>query len=1068
MAIKNKLTTLMLYLFVSMLVLNVTGCGGGSSSDTAAVSVTDPVTDPVLTPIAEKYIEIEAITGGITVVQVGSSAQLTGSSSYSTSTEPLSYVWSITSKPDSSQVQLLNSTSESASFVADVAGSYSVQLVVSAEGVSSQRVISYVLATVDGLDIAPFHAGLSSNCSNCHIDDFNPIKAKSTNHPATSHLCQTCHTVRGFAIIDSVNHQEVFGNCSDCHNGVLAIGKSEFHVETTQQCDDCHNTDAFLDRLPDGSFDHSNITGGACKRCHNGEVATGKPLPPEPHPDTNTQCIFCHSVATFTTPFVDHTGPDVVGHSCESCHNDAIAIGKSSATPAHPETTADCAVCHTVQSFDLGGVFNHSVIDSQQQACSSCHNDINAIGVATVSNHPDLQGRDCANCHNTTTFTGAFVDHSGPDVVGKRCDSCHGVTAVGQHDNHLPVTTEDCAECHTPGNFNTGTFDHTSRDVSSCDSCHNDVISVGKLFAHLPTSEQCSVCHNTTDFADATFDHSGITNNCVSCHDGNISIGKSDNHVPTTEDCSVCHNDTSAGGFVNASFSHSGITDNCSTCHDGDIAIGKIIDHIPTLDDCSACHNDTNSGGFVNSSFYGTFHQGINTGCEGCHNGRFATGKDAAVVDHIPTTQDCYICHLKDTFAAPTIFTHSGITGNCVSCHDGTNVALGALGLSNDHIVTTQDCNACHNISGFTPAFVDHEGPDVVGKRCDTCHGVSATGKNDGHVNTTEDCATCHVPGTFSNAIFDHTGIVDNCASCHDGVAATGMSGNHIPVTQDCSVCHNPTAFAGAKYDHTGITNNCSTCHDGKITIGKDNNHVPTNEDCNQCHVTAAFIPATFDHAGIVDNCRSCHDGVFASGKTNDHVLTNQDCSVCHTTTSFKGAGFDHTGIVDNCESCHDGSTATGMNQGHVSTSLDCHFCHTTATFVGGTWTHDSSSAGNCDQCHVNGGGATFKPNGHLSTTEQCDVCHTTNGWAPTIFKHSSQGDYPGDHRRDPGCTGCHGNTISSNIPWPASQYAPFCAACHSRDFKSESKHIGGKSGTVEQNKNCGGSGCHRVSSSGF
>jgi hypothetical protein len=142
---------------------------------------------------------------------------------------------------------------------------------------------------------------------------------------------------------------------------------------------------------------------------------------------------------------------------------------------------------------------------------------------------------------------------------------------------------------------------------------------------------------------------------------------------------------------------------------------------------------------------------------------------------------------------------------------------------------------------------------------------------------------------------------------------------------------------------------------------------------------------------------------------------------------------------------------------------MDCHFCHTTATFVGGTWVHDSSTAGRCSDCHSPGGGATSKPGFHINTTEQCDVCHSTTSWAPDIFSHDPRGDYPGDHRRNPGCTACHGNTISSTIPWPFSRYAPFCAACHANDFESTSDHIGGRGGTVEQNKNCGQSGCHSV-----
>ncbi|MEE4284239.1 MAG: cytochrome c3 family protein, partial [Pseudomonadales bacterium] len=234
------------------------------------------------------------------------------------------------------------------------------------------------------------------------------------------------------------------------------------------------------------------------------------------------------------------------------------------------------------------------------------------------------------------------------------------------------------------------------------------------------------------------------------------------------------------------------------------------------------------------------------------------------------------------------------------------------------------------------------------------------------------------------------------------------------------------------------------------------------------------FVPATFDHIGIVDNCSSCHDAGYATAKSSTHLATTQDCSVCHTTRAFTPANFDHTGIVDNCVSCHNGTTAIGTeaktNPDHIATSLDCYACHTTATFAGGSWTHDATSDGRCSDCHSDGGGATFKPVDHLQTDVQCDTCHVTTGWAPTNFSHDPQGNYPGDHRRDPGCTGCHGPSVNAVFTYPSERYAPFCAGCHERDFERKGDHIGGENGTVEQNKDCsnGGRGCHRVSDRNF
>ncbi|MCP3686878.1 MAG: hypothetical protein GY784_00560, partial [Gammaproteobacteria bacterium] len=178
---------------------------------------------------------------------------------------------------------------------------------------------------------------------------------------------------------------------------------------------------------------------------------------------------------------------------------------------------------------------------------------------------------------------------------------------------------------------------------------------------------------------------------------------------------------------------------------------------------------------------------------------------------------------------------------------------------------------------------------------------------------------------------------------------------------------------------------------------------------------------------------------------------------------TFIPATFDHTGIVNSCSSCH-GVTATPKSNDHLATSRDCHFCHTTTSFTGGSWVHDSSTANNCDTCHDLNNEAP----GHLPTVAQCDDCHTTNTWVPANFSHSSSGDYPGDHRRDPGCTGCHG-TIP-DVDWGWSQYAPYCAACHAGDFDRKGDHIGGENGTITQNRDCsgGGTGCHRVNDRDF
>jgi len=1113
MDIQKMLRMLSAYLFSFLITVFVVGCGGGSGDQSKDEAVTP-------SPFSSTYNELTAVPGPMSGIRVGGVATLDGSQSSTTSEEPLSYSWSFSYKPDGSNAVLQGATTATPTFTADVRGVYMVQLLVSAESVSSQRAVAMVVATNESESlIGPFpgHQGISSNCGSCHdgITQNNNgqfLPQKVPNHIATSNMCQACHTPQGYSIIPFVDHQETFGNCSECHNGDIAIGKSETHPATDAECSDCHNTSHFLALGADGSFDHSNIV-RSCSGCHNGTIATGKTpgvgdVPPGSHPQTNAECGSCHTTSSFLNAYPDHTAPVVTGVRCDSCHVDNGSGAANGHSPGHPITNVDCNSCHSIQSFKMpGGIFNHALLDATVQSCESCHNDNTSINAPAKSSavpaHPATT-TDCGSCHSTDTFNPPFnIDHTDPAVLAARCDSCHGVSASGKPVStpvyaHMP-TTEDCKVCHTPGSFRTGVFSHSGPSyVGSCNSCHDNVIGVGKLLNHIPTSpddQNCADCHVTTSFADVTFDHGASdTSNCLTCHDGNISKGKSIGHVTTVENCSSCHTTSTFTTFANT-FVHNPaiVSSDCASCHNTGIALPKKPNHIPAKAECSECHIDTTiPGGFAASTFFGNIHPGITNGCEGCHSGQFSTNSNnlyGKPGNHMPTVQDCDVCHTSASFMAPTTFTHAGISDNCTSCHNGDFVGIGARAKSVTHPVTNSDCGSCHAISNnFTDGTFDHTG---IVSNCASCHGDTTTAtpvgpkKNIGHLPTTQDCSTCHTTGTFVPATFDHTGITDNCTSCHgDGAtsAVTKKNPGHVTTSQDCSVCHNTSTFAGAAFDHTGITNNCVSCHDGATARGKTPppNHLPTTQDCYVCHQTTGFVPGTFDHTGIVDNCRSCHDGAVAIGKSATHVQTNQDCGVCHTTNlplTFVGGVFDHTGIVNNCESCHDGSTAIGKdaktNPAHIPTSLDCSSCHVTATFLGASWVHDSSTANNCDSCHVNGGAAKrYKLPGHLSTTEQCDVCHTTQGWTPTDFRHSNLGNYPGDHRRDPGCTGCHKGTIGSGINsgnYPSQlRYAPTCAGCHAGDFERKGDHIGGENGTVEQNKNCAGSGCHRVNSSEF
>ena len=226
MKIQGWCQTLIGCVFPFVLVLFFTGCGGGATSGG------NTPTGGNLPPggTSNSSVLVLADAGDIIGVRVNETVTLDGSGSSTTSTEPLAYAWSFTSKPDASNVELQNATSVNPGFIADVKGTYMVQLVVSAGGITSQRAIASVEITIDGNFTGDkrVHTSYPSKCAECHDGRFaegegiiDPILPKSGNHLATSNMCEACHTTFGFNLIRFVDHLEVFGKCSTCHNGCI-------------------------------------------------------------------------------------------------------------------------------------------------------------------------------------------------------------------------------------------------------------------------------------------------------------------------------------------------------------------------------------------------------------------------------------------------------------------------------------------------------------------------------------------------------------------------------------------------------------------------------------------------------------------------------------------------------------------------------------------------------------------------------------------------------------------------------------------------------------------------------
>ena len=136
-----------------------------------------------------------------------------------------------------------------------------------------------------------------------------------------------------------LSHAGVTGNCSGCHNGVLATGMGPTHIRTTSMCQDCHTILAWLP----ARFDHRAVT-ASCVGCHNGISAPGMPTQ---HVLTHADCGTCHGTIAWLPAKFSHV--DVVA-PCISCHNGTAATGQQA---QHPVTTADCGTCHNTLSWSV-------------------------------------------------------------------------------------------------------------------------------------------------------------------------------------------------------------------------------------------------------------------------------------------------------------------------------------------------------------------------------------------------------------------------------------------------------------------------------------------------------------------------------------------------------------------------------------------------------------------------------------------------------------------------------------------------------------------------------------------
>lgn len=838
--------------------------------------------------------------------------------------------------------------------------------------------------------------GTPTNCSGCH--DGGTAKGKTALHIQTEEECDVCHTTSGVLEANAtMDHSTTNETCITCHNGLLTIGKSTQHIRSTELCETCHTQTTFIPALV---VDHAQVL-GSCSTCHNDLVAIGKSANHQP---TSDLCEACHTVQGWVPPItpIDHS--QTFG-ACSSCHNGQIATGKS---PTHIQTNSECDLCHDPSSLWTAIVFDHDGIVANC-AQSGCHDGSNA----RTKTPTHIQTTNlCEACHITTTFAVVpNVDHTEilPDDMDCTRAGCHDGSVASTPSlptKHIQTTT-NCGACHVSrisfmpiaaANVDHGEILPDDTDCTRA-GCHDGQTGfTAQSPTHIPTTDVCGACHNTASFltvASADVDHTQVIGECIVCHDGVRASGKANRHnlITTTDTCDACH---AAGPATWAP------------------VLPAAVDHNEVIGSCFSCHNGTAAGGPAGKHIAGgqTFQvpTNVTTNCDACH----IAGSTWAPV-------------------APSAVDHFEVTGACMGCHNGATGADKDVG----HVATTSDCDVCHSPGAWLPASVDHNGIDISNPlSCVACHvsgGVSTFFKGGTHIASSDVCGACHTTNQFKpTLVVDHGEVTGSCISCHDGTIAIGKDVGHINSTNNCQLCHSTIVFKPVnQVDHSQVNGTCSSCHDGVIAIGVGNTHIPITQECDTCHTTAGWTPTSFDHSGIgAAICASCHDGVLAKGKTVNHIAITQDlCDSCH---AFNAGGWiasatnnvDHTLVAGNCVSCHNGLTAIGKINNHIASTNVCDACHNTNAFapVPGINVDHNEVLGSCNVCH-DGVIATGKPNNHPATTNMCDACHSPGAWKPVVVV---------DHNEVIGtCIRCHDGTIARAKNPGHVNTSNLCERCH-------------------------------------
>ena len=518
-------------------------------------------------------------------------------------------------------------------------------------------------------------------------------------------------------------------------------------------------------------------------------------------------------------------------------------------------------------------------------------------------------------------------------------------------------------------------------------------------------------------------------------------------HVPiaATDSCEICHvgpGSSVTGTVQNTSkfsgsrMNHAGIT-TCNSCHAAGtgpfVGVSKIIQLPPT--------SPAGAGSHIPSGA---------TDCATCHMATMPTGLIAAsATTSAPGT-------LFQTPAPSTSQIHTGISGNCSSCHDTGHVWMGMSQAAYQINPKTLSASSTTQYTGFNTRPVAAGGTYSIADPahpatgdCVSCHGTntnyfSGQAEPAGHIPTLggASCANCHTtPGNF--ALYDnspagltrlHTQVTSSCSTCHadvtnppiftgaPGFAIVRMStrGPHIPITNggapvECSGCHKSvTSFAGTIMSHAAIGdsgvsaagNACDACHEGGFGGRFFGIQINFTRKDSQHYICGApgtpNAPNTTNCGGGGSDClNGCHqhNNIPNTYKRAPRQGPAKSAPVAPATAAAPAAPG---------ASRHGGSGAVGADP--------------QAAAPGGPFDHAAAVGKACQSCH-NGVAASGRGPTHAKTTAACGDCHSTLRWTPVLRV---------DHAQVLGnCASCHNGKAATGKTAKHPLSGNDCDRCH-------------------------------------